>query len=90
MEWLDTRHPFRVESHCPSLLQSAAATLLFGADSRPLLEKRIASCQTLSGTGALTLTALLIRRLFSGRPVYCSDPTWENHARVVADAGVRG
>ena len=54
----------------------------------PLVEKRVASCQTLSGTGALSLTALLIRRLFPGRAVYCSDPTWENHARVVSDAGV--
>jgi hypothetical protein len=28
------------------------------------------------------------RRTLPGRKIYCSEPTWENHGKVVADAGV--
>lgn len=54
-----------------------------------MLDKRVASVQTLSGTGALSLTAHLIKRLFPGRQIYCSNPTWDNHGTVVSIAGVR-
>jgi aspartate aminotransferase len=47
------------------------------------------SAQTLSGTGSLTVAAHLLRRLLpAGTRVFCSDPTWENHHAVVADAGL--
>jgi hypothetical protein len=41
----------------------------------------------------LTLSHCLLdsfncRRVLPGRRIYCSDPTWENHGRVVADAGL--
>lgn len=45
------------------------------------------SCQTLSGTGALTVASHLIKRTLPGRRIFCSDPTWENHGKVIADAG---
>ena len=48
----------------------------------------MATCQTLSGTGALTVAAHLVRRTLPGRPVYISSPTWENHGKVLADAGI--
>ena len=69
------------------LSQAAAGRLLFGADSPAIAERRVATCQTLSGTGALTLAAHLIKRTLPGRAVYCSDPTWENHGKMLADAG---
>jgi aspartate aminotransferase len=68
-------------------LQTAAAKLLFGSDSAAVSAKRVATCQTLSGTGALTVAAPLIKRTLPGRRIFCSDPTWENHGKVVADAG---
>lgn len=67
---------------------AAAATLMFGADCPALSEKRISSCQTLSGTGSLTVAAHFIKRALPGRRIYCSEPTWENHGKVVTDAGV--
>jgi aspartate/tyrosine/aromatic aminotransferase len=69
-------------------LQKASARLLFGADCAALNEGRVATCQTLSGTGALTVAAHLVRRTLPGRPVYISSPTWENHGKVLADAGI--
>lgn len=69
-------------------LRAAAARLLFGADAPALREARVATAQCLSGTGALTVAAHLVRRLLPGRRVFCSDPTWENHVKLVADAGL--
>ncbi len=71
----------------PSNAQTQAASLLFGADSPAILEKRIATVQTLSGTGSLTIAAHLLKRILPNRRIFCSDPTWENHGKVVADAG---
>lgn len=69
-------------------LQAAASKLFFGADNAAVKDKRIVSCQTLSGTGALTLAAHFIKRTLPGRAIFCSEPTWENHGKVVADAGL--
>jgi hypothetical protein len=41
--------------------QTQSANLLFGADSPALKEKRVVTCQTLSGTGALTVAAHFIK-----------------------------
>lgn len=57
----------------------AAAVLLFGENSLVLKENRVASVQTVSGTGANHLGALFIydHYHFNGdRKVYVSDPTW--------------
>lgn len=70
-----------------SISQSAASTLLFGTDNAAVKEKRAVTCQTLSGTGALTVAAHFIKRCMPGRTIYCSEPTWENHGKVLADAG---
>ena len=69
-------------------LRAAAARLLFGAGAPALREARVATAQSLSGTGALALAARVVKRLLPGRRVFCCEPTWENHAKVVADAGL--
>ena len=71
-------------------LRAGAARLLFGADSAALAAGRVATAQTLSGTGSLTLGAQLLKRLLPHARIFCSDPTWENHGKVVADAGAGG
>ena len=71
-------------------LRVAAARLLFGASCAALAAGRVATVQTLSGTGSLTLGAHLLRRLRPEARMFCSDPTWENHGKVVADAGAGG
>lgn len=70
--------------------RSAAAALLFGASgpgAAAVAGGRVATAQSLSGTGALTLGAHLLRRALPGAAVYVSDPTWENHGKVLIDAG---
>jgi aspartate/tyrosine/aromatic aminotransferase len=67
--------------------RAAAARLLFGEGCAALAEGRVASAQTLSGTGSLAVAAHLLKRLLPGRRIFCSDPTWENHGKLVADCG---
>lgn len=65
----------------------AATRLLLGADSPIIKENRVLSCQTLSGTGALSLAAALLARELNYKTVYCSKPTWGNHPAVFKYAG---
>jgi aspartate aminotransferase len=58
---------------------SAAAGLILGPDSPAIAGGRVVSVQTISGTGANHLGALLLSRfyVFDGpKRVYLSDPTW--------------
>lgn len=47
-----------------------AASLLLGEDSKPLKEKRVASIQTLSGTGALRVAAEFFARFLPQKEIY--------------------
>ncbi|KAF2083179.1 aspartate aminotransferase [Saccharata proteae CBS 121410] len=57
---------------------SAARDLIFGNPS-PALTARIASVQTISGTGACHLGAHFLGETLKPRNVWISDPTWSNH-----------
>jgi len=61
--------------------------LVFG-DSHPArAEKRIATIQTLGGTGAVGIAADFLAKHAPGRTVLVSDPTWENHHGLFQRAG---
>lgn len=63
------------------------APLLFGAEHPALREGRIATIQTLGGSGALKVGADFLKRYFPESSVWVSDPTWENHVAIFAGAG---
>lgn len=65
----------------------AATELLLGADSPIIKENRVISCQTLSGTGALSLVAALLVKVMNYKTVYHSKPTWGNHIDIFKYAG---
>jgi aromatic-amino-acid transaminase len=67
--------------------RSAIAPLLFGAGHPALAEGRIASIQTLGGSGALKVGADFLKTWFPDSQVWVSDPTWENHVAIFAGAG---
>lgn len=68
---------------------SKAAELILGADSAALKEKRSASIQTISGTGAVHLGALFLAKFYKGnKTVYLSDPTWANHNQIFSNVGL--
>ena len=49
---------------------------------------RIATAQTLGGSGALKVGADFIARYFPQARVWASDPTWDNHHSIFAGAGL--
>jgi aromatic-amino-acid transaminase len=67
--------------------RDAVQSLVFGDDSTALAEGRIATVQTLGGSGALKVGADFIKRYFPGTPVWLSDPTWDNHRFIFERAG---
>ncbi|KAJ9148939.1 Aspartate aminotransferase [Pleurostoma richardsiae] len=68
---------------------SKAAELILGASSPALTEKRAASIQTISGTGAVHLGALFLAKFYKGsRTVYLSNPTWANHNQIFTNVGL--
>jgi aromatic-amino-acid transaminase len=66
---------------------SATQSLLFGADSPALRDKRVATVQSVGGSGALKLGIELIRKFYPKSEVFISDPSWENHRLVFETAG---
>ncbi|QZQ49945.1 aspartate/tyrosine/aromatic aminotransferase [Erwinia persicina] len=67
--------------------RSAIALLLFGAEHPVLKAGRIATIQTLGGSGALKVGADFLKYYFPNSQVWVSDPTWENHIAIFAGAG---
>lgn len=67
--------------------RNSIAPLLFGADHPALRESRIATIQTLGGSGALKVGADFLKRYFPASQVWVSDPTWENHVAIFNGAG---
>ena len=63
------------------------APLLFGADNPVLQQQRVATIQTLGGSGALKVGADFLKRYFPDSGVWVSDPTWENHIAIFEGAG---
>ncbi|MBB3213562.1 aromatic-amino-acid transaminase [Herbaspirillum sp. Sphag1AN] len=67
--------------------RNAVQILLFGADSPTLKEGKIATIQTLGGSGALKVGADFLKRYFPHAEVWVSDPTWDNHVAIFEGAG---
>jgi len=62
--------------------------LLFGADHAAVRGGRIATAQTLGGSGALKVGADFIKRYFPKAEAWVSDPTWDNHRAIFEGAGL--
>jgi aromatic-amino-acid transaminase len=65
----------------------AVQELVFGVDSAALREGRVATVQTLGGTGGLKVGADFLQRLNPQARVLISDPSWENHRALFTQAG---
>ncbi|HEX3381312.1 MAG TPA: amino acid aminotransferase [Paraburkholderia sp.] len=70
------------------LYRDTAQALVFGANSAARAEGRIATLQTLGGSGALKVGADFLKRYFPGSQMWISDPSWENHRVVFEGAGL--
>lgn len=67
----------------------AVRDLVFGADSAAVANGRVATVQSLGGTGALKVGADFLREALPSSRVLISDPSWENHRQIFTRAGFR-
>ena len=65
-----------------------ALSFVYGSDSKPLQEKRVAGIQTLSGTGGLRVFGELLARKGGHSHIYVPNPTWGNHIPIFNDSGL--
>lgn len=68
---------------------NAVQSLLFGEAHPSVKEQRIATIQTLGGSGALKVGADFLFRYFPSSQVWVSDPTWDNHVAIFNGAGFK-
>jgi len=70
----------------------ASTELLLGADHPAFAEDRVDGAQSISGTGALMLSAHFLVNFYGDRaetPVYVSKQTWGNHRAIFKRAGFK-
>ena len=65
----------------------AVQALVFGEGSEAVKSGRVATVQTLGGTGGLKVGADFLQRLNPAAKVLISDPSWENHRALFTNAG---
>ncbi|RZL01128.1 MAG: aspartate/tyrosine/aromatic aminotransferase [Rubrivivax sp.] len=78
--------PYLPMSGAPDYRQ-AVQHLLFGAQHEAVTSGRIATIQTIGGSGALKVGGDFLKRYFPGSQVWVSDPTWDNHRAMFEGAG---
>src|SRR5213082_1130958 len=66
---------------------AAVKSLVFGADSEPVKSGRVATVQSLGGTGGLKIGADSLLKPNPKAKVLISEPSWENHRGIFRDAG---
>ncbi len=67
--------------------RTAVQQLLWGAGHEAVQAGRIATIQTIGGSGALKIGADLLKRYFPDSEVWVSAPTWDNHRAMFEGAG---
>ncbi|KAF8456049.1 pyridoxal phosphate-dependent transferase [Kalaharituber pfeilii] len=86
----DLNHEYLPIAGLPAFT-SAAAKLVFGADSPVIKENKVASLQTISGTGAVHLGALFLIKFYprpENQKLYFSNPTWANHGQIFSNVSL--
>lgn len=66
---------------------NAVKALVFGAESEPVTSGRVATVQAIGGTGGLKIGADFLKKVTPNAQVLISDPSWENHRAIFANAG---
>jgi aromatic-amino-acid transaminase len=66
----------------------AVQDLLFGAEHEAVQSGRIATIQTIGGSGGLKVGGDFIKHHFPQAQVWVSDPSWDNHRAMFEGAGL--
>jgi len=68
--------------------RQAIQDLVFSPAHEAITTQRVATIQTLGGSGALMVGADFLNKYFPNSGVWVSDPTWENHHAIFQGAGI--
>jgi len=63
--------------------------VLMGTEVPQIVENRVATVQSISGTGSLRLGGTFINTFFGDKTVYVSSPTWGTHNSILKHAGAK-
>ncbi len=61
--------------------------LVFGEEHDAVAAQRIATVQTIGGSGALRVGADFLKTWFGNARIWISDPSWDNHRAIFSGAG---
>ena len=67
----------------------AVQALIFGPESDVVRQGRVATIQTVGGSGALRLGGDFLKVAYPESDVWVSDPTWDNHRGLLGGCGFR-
>jgi aspartate/tyrosine/aromatic aminotransferase len=76
-----------IGGHAP--FRERAKRLILGPDSASLAEGRVATLQTLSGTGAVSVGASTLALVGGFTHIWVPSPTWANHRNIFAASGLQ-
>jgi len=65
-----------------------SASLLFGEDCAAIRENRIATVQSISGTGALRVVGEFLKKYVKNPTIFLPSPTWANHIPIFKNSGL--
>lgn len=68
--------------------RALTAQLVLGSDSAAIKEERVATLQTISGTGAVSVAGESLRKIAGLEAIYVPDPSWSNHQHIMRNAGL--
>lgn len=69
--------------------RNATQKLVFGDQHEAYLSQRIATIQTLGGTGALKVGGDLLHEAYPNSQMWISDPAWDNHHAIFGGCGIK-
>ncbi|UHL63718.1 aspartate/tyrosine/aromatic aminotransferase [Paralcaligenes sp. KSB-10] len=69
--------------------RSAVQKLVFGAGHEALHSGRVATIQSVGGTGALKVGADFLHAAYPDSQIWISDPAWDNHHAIFQGAGIK-
>lgn len=69
--------------------RQAVQDLVFGTNHEACLSQRIATIQTLGGTGALKVGGDLLHEAYPNSEMWISDPAWDNHHAIFGGCGIK-
>ena len=75
-----------IEGHAD--FRRLSCELVLGQDSAAIADGRVATLQTISGTGALSVAADALRLVAGVDTIYVPDPSWSNHHQILRRAGL--